>query len=243
MQGEYRSALKLTDQAVARLPRDAVLHEFRSLVLFAPKRYPESAAAIHAVLAVGPGWEPPDPIHALSRHRHLHSRCALEAACKKNVKARPALLGITTSPWGTRRMQRQFRRAAELQPKDSVSPSLVANAHRPTSSPRRKAAGPAPKPVPSDQRVGNWAAAGKRTEKYAMNLRKDGTFNWAYNRGSRKQEVKGVYTVEGNVLAMEPDSGGVMVAELTVKDDTLQFKMVGSKPKDPPLEFRRGSSN
>jgi hypothetical protein len=37
------------------MPRDAVLHEFRSLALFALQRYSESAAAIHAVLAVGPG--------------------------------------------------------------------------------------------------------------------------------------------------------------------------------------------
>src|SRR5262249_12447461 len=56
-EGKYEEALKLTDQAAAKMPRDAVLHEFRSLVLFALKRYAESAAAIHAVLAVGPGWD------------------------------------------------------------------------------------------------------------------------------------------------------------------------------------------
>src|SRR5262245_27740687 len=57
LDGKYENALKLTDEAVAKMPQDAVLHEFRSLVLFALKRYPESAAAIHAVLAVGPGWD------------------------------------------------------------------------------------------------------------------------------------------------------------------------------------------
>src|SRR4029450_3630278 len=55
--GKYEQALKLPDEALAKMPRDAVLHEFRSLVLFALKRYAESAAAIHAVLAVGPGWD------------------------------------------------------------------------------------------------------------------------------------------------------------------------------------------
>ena len=53
----YEKALKLADEAVAKLAHDAVLHEFRSLVLFALRRYTESAAAIHAVLAVGPGWD------------------------------------------------------------------------------------------------------------------------------------------------------------------------------------------
>jgi hypothetical protein len=76
-----------------------------------------------------------------------------------------------------------------------------------------------------------------------MILRKDGTFAWTFSRGTRKQEVKGVYAVEGNVLALEPDTGGTMLAELTLKDETLQFKMIGSKPADPPLEFRRASSD
>ena len=56
-EGRYDEALKLTDAALAQLPRDAVLHEFRSLVLFALRRFAESAAAIHPVLDVGPGWD------------------------------------------------------------------------------------------------------------------------------------------------------------------------------------------
>src|SRR5437764_6334242 len=56
-EGRYPDALKLTDEAVKLMPHDAVLHEFRALVLFALQRYAESAAAIHAVLDVGPGWD------------------------------------------------------------------------------------------------------------------------------------------------------------------------------------------
>ena len=76
-----------------------------------------------------------------------------------------------------------------------------------------------------------------------MSLHKDGTFTWAFRRGSRKQEAKGVYTVEGNVLAMEPDTGGVLLAELAVKEaDHLHFKMVGGPANDPGIEFRHGSA-
>ena len=39
------------------MPRDSVVHEFRSLVLFALKKYPEAASAIYAVLSAGPGWD------------------------------------------------------------------------------------------------------------------------------------------------------------------------------------------
>ena len=67
-----------------------------------------------------------------------------------------------------------------------------------------------------------------------MKLQKDNTFTWSFSRGARKQEAKGVYTVEGNVLAMEPDSGGILLAELTSKDsDALHFRMVGAAKDDP----------
>ena len=56
-QGDYAAALAQCDQAIAKLPNDAVLHEFRGLVLFALKRYKEAAGTIYAVLSVGPGWD------------------------------------------------------------------------------------------------------------------------------------------------------------------------------------------
>jgi hypothetical protein len=74
-----------------------------------------------------------------------------------------------------------------------------------------------------------------------MVLRKDGTFTWDFTKGARNKEVKGVYTLEGNVLAMEPARGGVLLAELKAKGpDTLHFKMVGGAKDDVGLEFRRG---
>jgi tetratricopeptide (TPR) repeat protein len=247
MAGDYAKALKLTDQAVAKMPKDAVLHEFRSLLLFALKRYPESAAAINAVLAAGPGWDYqtlatlyPDIDTYTTQLR------ALEAAAKKSPKSADLrfLLGYHYLTLGyADDALSQFKRASNLQPKDSVSASLVATLS-PREAEKSKDAEPAPRAVPSDQVVGNWSAAGPRTAKYAMNLKKDGTFTWAFTRGSRKQEVKGVYTVEGNVLAMEPDGGGVMLAELNVKGtDKLGFKMIGDKPDDPGLVFQRGSSD
>jgi tetratricopeptide (TPR) repeat protein len=240
---DYAKALKLTDEVIAQMPHDAVAHEFRSLVLFALKRYPESAAAIHAVLAVGPGWD----VKTLTSlyddmDTYTAQLRALEAARNKNPKAADVrfLLGYHYLTCGyPDEAQAEFRRVAELQPKDAVVASLVA-----TLSPRDapKSSAPkeaAPKAVPSDDVVGDWTAAGKGSSKYNMSLRKDGTFTWAFTRGSRKQEVKGVYTVEGNVLAMEPDTGGVLLAELAVKDSgALTFKMVGGASDDPGLEFR-----
>jgi hypothetical protein len=54
--GKYDDALKLVDEAVVKLPQDAVLHDLLASPI-RTGRYSESAAAIHAVLAVGPGWD------------------------------------------------------------------------------------------------------------------------------------------------------------------------------------------
>ena len=55
--GEYPAALALVNKAIQGQPSDAVMHEFRALVLFAMKDYSQAAATIHSVLAVGPGWD------------------------------------------------------------------------------------------------------------------------------------------------------------------------------------------
>jgi tetratricopeptide (TPR) repeat protein len=247
MKGNYLEALKLTDQAILQMPHDAVLHEFRSLVLFALKQYPEAAATIHAVLAVGPGWDwktlsglYPDTDTYTVQLR------ALEDAHRQNPKAADIrfLLGYHYLSGGyPDEAQREFRRAAELRPNDAVAAELAATLAPRDAKAVKASDTPAPPSIAADDIAGTWTAAGQGTAQYSLNLRKTGTFTWRFTRGSRKQEVKGVYTLEGNVLGMEPDSGGVLLAELAVKGpDSLQFKMIGGAADDPGLDFRRGLS-
>jgi tetratricopeptide (TPR) repeat protein len=54
---DYKEALANVDKAIAELPTDATLHEFRALCLFALKDYKRAAATLYAVLAAGPGWD------------------------------------------------------------------------------------------------------------------------------------------------------------------------------------------
>lgn len=246
LEGRYEEALKLTDSAVAQMPRDAVLHEFRALVLFALQRYAEAAATIHPVLEVGPSWDW-KTLSGLYPNNDVYTSQlrALETARDKNPKAAELrfLLGYHYLTCGyTDQALNEFRRTAELQPKDPVASALLTMLSPGEIPPTEAPAGAAPKSIPSDRIVASWTAAGKGTGKYSMTLRKDGTFTWAFTRGARKEEVKGVYAMEGNVLAMEPDSGGVLLAELTAKDpDTLHFKMVSGAADDAGLEFRRGA--
>jgi tetratricopeptide (TPR) repeat protein len=246
LEGRYDEALKLTDAAVAQMPRDAVLHEFRSLVLFALQRYPESAATIHPVLDVGPGWDW-KTLSGLypSTEVYTSQLRALETARDKNPKAADLrfLLGYHYLSCGyLDQAENEFRQTVKLQPSDPVATALLATVSPDDVKPAEVPAAAAPKAVPPDTVVGSWTA-GKGSGKYSMNLRKDGSFTWAFTRGKRKEEVKGVYTVEDNVLAMEPDSGGVLLAELTVKEpDSLHFKMISGASNDAGLDFRRGTS-
>jgi tetratricopeptide (TPR) repeat protein len=245
--GKYDEALKLTDAAVAQMPRDAVLHEFRSLVLFALKRYDESAATIHSVLDVGPGWDW-KTLSGLYPNVDVYTSQlrALESARDKDPKsaALQFLLGYHYLTCGYQdNALKAFRQTVELQPKDTVAKALLDSLSPRDAQTAEKPAAPAPKDVPPDSIVGNWTATASGGAKYSMSLNKDGSFSWGFTRGKRKEEVKGVHTVEGNVLAMEPDTGGVLLAELSSKGpDTLNFKMIGGKADDPGLEFRRESA-
>jgi len=86
---DYDTALAQVDTALESLPRDAVLHEFRGLILFAKGQYSEAAATAYAVLAGGPGWDwktmrslyPSGEVYtaqlrALEAHRNEHPRSA-----------------------------------------------------------------------------------------------------------------------------------------------------------------------
>jgi hypothetical protein len=248
LEGQYQAALKLADAALAQMPRDAVLHEFRSLVLFALQRYAEAAATIHPVLDVGPGWDW-KTLSCLypNTDTYTHQLRALEAARDKNPDAADLhfLLGYHYLTCGyPPQALTEFRQVLEQRPNDSVSASLVATLSPRDAQPAQAPAERTAKAVPPDSVVGTWKASGKGGKSsYSMSLRKDGSFTWAFTHGVRKQEVKGVHTVEDNILAMEPDSGGVMLAEVTLKEpDTLHFKMIGGASKDPGLEFRREPS-
>jgi hypothetical protein len=212
--------------------------------LFALKKYAESAATIHSVLAVGPGWDwktlsglYPDVDTYTVQLR------ALEAADDKHAKAADIhfLLGYHYLTCGfPDNAREEFRTASKLRPDDSVAASLAATLSPRDAEPSGAPPGSVPKAISSSDIAGNWTAPGNGKATYNMNLQEDGTFIWSFIRGARKKEAKGVYTVEGNILAMEPDTGGVFLAELNAKQpDTLHFKMIGAAQNDAGLEFRR----
>lgn len=247
--GEYETALKNLDTTLKTMPRDTVVHEFRGLVLFALKKYPESAAAIYAVLSAGPGWDWTTMIslygEADSYTKQLRE---LEIFAKGNPKSADAhfLLGYHYQTCThTDNAAKQFKLAQTLLPDDKLLKQLVAMTTPPDAA---KSSEPPPAPpavspekvLKSEQFVGTWKATSQGAS-FQLDLTKDGAFTWTYSRGKETQSVKGVFAVDQNNLALETnDGGGTMLAEVDfTKPSQFKFKMIGDGEKNPGLEFKK----
>ena len=250
--GDAEGALKQLDITLKTMPRDTVVHEFRSLVLFALKRYPESAAAIYAVLAAGPGWDWTTMIGLYgSADTYTQQLRALETFAKENPKSSDAhfLLGyhyMTTTHSAD--ASKEFKLAQEILPDDKLIAQLVGMTTPPGEATKTAAAAPTPgeravvpedKVLSVDKMLGTWKAATQDAE-FQLELAKDGHFVWSFARGKDKQTVKGVFAVDQNNLALEPDAGGTMLAEVDFSNPTqFHFQMVGGGAKDPGLDFKK----
>lgn len=242
--GQYAEALKIIDEALTKMPNDAVMHEFRALCLFALQRYKDSASVMNAVLAVGPGWDwttlsgmYADPENYTTQLR------ALEAYVGKNPNLAEGhfLVGYHYVTIGDNANAiKEFKKAVALQPKDSVAAYLL-QTMSPSDTPSGTAPSTTPPPaVANDAVIGTWSAAGPKNAKYEMSLAKDGAFTWSFTKGGPKQVVKGVYAIDGNSLAMQPDGGGTMLMELKQSgSENLHADIVGASKGDPGLEFKR----
>src|SRR5262249_36565358 len=157
---------------------------------------------------VGPGWDWKTmsslyPSHDVYKYQLL----LLESAADKNPMAADLrfLLGYHyLTCCHLEDAAKMFRRVVELQPNDAVAAALLTSVSPSEFQAAVPGAERVPDQVPAEKIVGSWTATGAKGSTYAMTLAKDGTFTWAFSRGARKQQAKGVYTVEGNVLAMEP---------------------------------------
>jgi hypothetical protein len=106
---------------------------------------------------------------------------------------------------------------------------------------------PAPKPqvvapekqLKPEQFVGEWKAQ-RQGATFQATFTADGAFTWSYEKGKDKQDVKGVFAVDENTLAMEPDTGGTMLAEIDFIGRTgFRFKMIGEAAGDSGLLFQK----
>ena len=252
----YDLALDTINKGIVQCPTDAVLHEFRALILFAKGDYQQSAATIHSVLAVGSGWNWTTlsglysgvPVYTVQLR-------ALEAFSRANPQDAAAhfLLGyhymVDGYPEAAARQLKQVpddRVAADelaMISKPAPGQSDVAGDHPSPQSPVDKAAttpAAAVTPIDASMILGTWKAARDDGSQFELTLSKESTFNWKFTLKGKIEEFGGKYKFENNALALERKDGGILIAGL-VADGTqkFNFKLLGAPKEDPGLDFSK----
>ena len=251
--GNYDKAMELTNQSLVSFPKDPIVHEFRALVLFAQGKYQEAAATLNSVLATGPGWDW-TTLSSLYPSVDVYTKQlrALEDYQKKNADAGYAHFVLAyhyLTAGHNDAAARQLKEVLQAVPQDQVAKELLALVAGPedqpaaTSAPAQESpAGATPQIAQSDL-VGQWSAQGAKDTKFQLVLDDKGNFSWTFTEGDKPQTVKGVYAVDGNVLALDLDTGGQMVAQVTPPEQgQFKFQVLGAPAGDPGLTFAKPTS-
>jgi tetratricopeptide (TPR) repeat protein len=244
-QGNYADALLKADSALAKLPNDTTLHEFRALCLFALKRYEESAAALYAVLSVGPGWDwatlvglYPDVETYTAQLRVLeeHCRSHRDSAAGFFVLAYHYLTqGHTEAAVSV------LKDVVALKPGDALSAQLLRQLGPPSGTPEQATAEPTASNPPEGATIaGTWTAQPSADTSITLSIQPGGEFIWKVVQKGQERQFSGKSTYGEGLLTLVQDTGPALVGRVTWKDaGHITFHLVGDAPEDPGLSFSR----
>jgi tetratricopeptide (TPR) repeat protein len=246
--GDYPQALQLVQQALARSPNDATMHEFLALAYFAQGKYPQAAAPLYAVLSVRPGWDW-TTLSGMYADIDTYTRQlrALEGYVKENQDSAQGHFVLAyhyLTQGHDPEAIAQLKTVVKLQPADTLSAQIIAQFQpaggtQPPSAEMATAAAPAaPGKLP-----GKWAAAPAADTKIALEIQDDGSFTWnAASPGKPPMSIAGKSTYAGDILTLAALKGqsGALVGQVAWKDpDNFTFRLVGAPATDPGLKFAR----
>jgi len=245
--GDYTTALRKADEAIAATPDDVTLHEYRALVLFALGRFSDAAGVLNPVLASGPGWGWETMIGFYDSSTTYTSQLRRLETWVKNSPSKAEghfLLGYHYLTCGyMENAYDQFGKAAELQPADSISRQLrdLAKNSLPDGD-KDEPDEPAPKPdlVPSDKLVGAWTAKAPAGGKIAFTLGEDGNFTWNFTGGGQTGEMKGTWGIDDKGLLILTADDSQMISSAVREGDAMRFQLIGGPSGDPGLLFTKG---
>jgi tetratricopeptide (TPR) repeat protein len=247
-QGNYTDALRQADAALAKLPNDTTLHEFRALCLFALGRYDEAAAALYAVLSVGPGWDWATLIGLYPDvNTYTAQLRALEDYCRNQSNSASARFVLAyhylTQGHGDAALA-VLQQVLAIKPGDSLSAKLVRQLEPPKETPAPEAApvldtaGTTPPQGASID--GTWTAQPAADTSIALTVQPDGKFNWQVTKKGQTQQFGGTSSYGQGMLTLAQDKGPVLVGRVGWKDaNHMSFHIVGDGPDDPGLSFTK----
>jgi tetratricopeptide (TPR) repeat protein len=250
-QGNYTDALAQSDAALAKLPNDTSLHEFRALCLFALGRYDEAAAAVYAVLSVGPGWDWATLIGLYSGVETYTAQLrALEAYCRDHPTSASARFVLAYHYLTQSHIDAAvgiLKDVVALKPGDSLSAKLLKQLDAPKevtegTAPAQSTAQPAPESVPPAGATiaGTWNAHPAAETRITLTIQPDGSFTWQVAQKNQTRSFSGKSTYGEGMLTLVQDQGPALVGRVDWKDaNQIAFHVVGDGPDDPGLNFAR----
>jgi tetratricopeptide (TPR) repeat protein len=247
-QGNYDQALQQTNAALAKLPNDTTLHEFRGLCLFVLKRYDDAAAALYAVLSVGPGWDWTTLISLYPNVEvYTDQLRALEAYCgahSQSGAARFVLSYLYLTEGHTEAAVGILKQVVALNPGDTLSAKLLQQLDPAKNQPEAATAStPAPAdttPPPGATIAGTWKARPAAGTAIALTVQPGGDFAWQVTQKGRKQQFTGASTYGDGILTLAQDKGPALVGRVSWTDaNHMSYRVVGDGPDDPGLSFSK----
>lgn len=244
-QGQYQAALNETNRAVALLPDDSLMHEFRGLCLFALGDYQTAAAAVHAVVSVGPGWNWATVSNLYNNpNAYTNQLRALEAYCNDHPDASAPRFLLAYHYLLAEHNQEAaavLQDVVRLQPDDQLAAQLLKGLTTPRD------AAPAPtsptlpaRPVDESKLLGHWRATRPDGSSFVLDLTDDNRFNWQFKAADREQHFSGTFTLAKNFLILSASDQNSLVGQVSLDaDDKLNFRLAGGNPAEPGLTFMR----
>ena len=247
------------------MPNDPTLHEFRALALFALGRYDEAAAALYAVLSVGPGW---DWLTLISLYgnpdTYTQQLRALESYVTQNPNSAAgrfvlAYHYLTAGPHdrGGRPAQGGRGAAAQgsaLRPAPPAAPASHRTPRPPGPRPPRR---PEPRRLRDDRPVasnpgtsrgqegkleGTWTAQPSKDTTITVTFQDQGHFTWKVAHQGQDHQFQGESSYVNGILTLAQDQNNAMVGDVDWQDPNhFQFKVLGGGPSDPGLTFAKSS--
>ncbi len=251
--GDYVSASSAVDEAISHTPGDPVLHEFRSLVLFALGRYGDAAGVLHSVLASGPGWDwetmigfydNPDAYTAQFRKLEEYVVAHPDAPEPHFLLGYHYMVGENLEE-----AYAMFDQVSTLQPRDTVSSqlkSLLADSAPEDAPEPALETGDAPvamepdkTPIAAESLHGIWKTKSADDKTITLSLTAIGTFTWNYE-GATGDVLAGDWSLDEDGLLVLESTDVQMVGDIVLNEDgTLHFLLAGSPEGDPGLTFHR----
>lgn len=234
---DYNKASENIHRGLALMPDDTSMHEFRALVLFAVEKYPEAAEAIHAVLAVAPGWDW-TTLSGLYRDNNDYARQLrnLENYSMRNSREASAhfLLAYHYITLGHHESAiRELQTTLRLQPNDRLSADLLSLLSQEQQPPQTQL----PEAIPAAQfLLGEWEARRARG-KIELEFENE-EFVWDYDLEDNDRKFRGKYLLSQDVLVLASQEGSQMVGRVRkYSPDKFVFQLLGSS--EPGIVFER----